>query len=186
MSECAFGPHAALAKKPEMLMYNMYTPLSELFAALPADQIHHSDPAPLPPYAIEIHDIAIRPPSGGGPPYLQSWRKNLKWSCTTCTLRFQNFSPPCLRTKSIILTHPLDSDTAPRGGIHYPLSIILTQPLDSDTAPRGGPSGLLSSDTAPDRHASCMLLPRSRLRSLFIVPSSLVVENKLMHLYKTQ
>ena len=46
VSECAFGPHAALAKKPEMLMYNMYTPPSELFAALPADQIHHSDPAP--------------------------------------------------------------------------------------------------------------------------------------------
>ena len=46
MSECAFGPHAALAKKPEMLMYNMYTPLSELFAALSADQIHHSAPAP--------------------------------------------------------------------------------------------------------------------------------------------
>ena len=46
VSECAFGPHAALAKKPEMLMYNMYIPLSELFAALPADQIHHSDPAP--------------------------------------------------------------------------------------------------------------------------------------------
>ncbi len=44
VSECAFGPHAALAKKPEMLMYNMYTPLSELFAALPANQIHHSDP----------------------------------------------------------------------------------------------------------------------------------------------
>ena len=44
--ECAFGPHAALAKKPEMHMYNMYTPLSELFAALPADQIHHSDPPP--------------------------------------------------------------------------------------------------------------------------------------------
>ena len=41
-----FGPHAALAKKPEMLMYNMYTPLSELSAALPADQIHHSDPPP--------------------------------------------------------------------------------------------------------------------------------------------
>ncbi len=46
MSECAFGPHAALAclcvyarrqaKKPEMLMYNMYTPLSELLATLPA------------------------------------------------------------------------------------------------------------------------------------------------------
>ena len=46
VSECAFGPHAALAKKPEMLMYNMYTPLSELSAALPADQIHHSDPPP--------------------------------------------------------------------------------------------------------------------------------------------
>ncbi len=46
VSECAFGPHAALAKKPEMLMYNMYTPLSELCAALPADQIHHSDPPP--------------------------------------------------------------------------------------------------------------------------------------------
>ena len=25
-----------MAKKPEMLMYSMYTPLSELFAALPA------------------------------------------------------------------------------------------------------------------------------------------------------
>ena len=46
VSECAFGPHAALAKNPEMLMYNMYTPLSELFAALPADQIHHSDSPP--------------------------------------------------------------------------------------------------------------------------------------------
>ena len=46
VSECAFGPHAALAKKPEMLMYNIYTPLSELFAALPANQIHHSDPPP--------------------------------------------------------------------------------------------------------------------------------------------
>ncbi len=46
VSECAFGPHAALAKKPEMLMYNMYTPLSELLAALPANQIHHSDTAP--------------------------------------------------------------------------------------------------------------------------------------------
>ncbi len=34
MSECAFGLHAALAKKPEMLMYNTYTPLSELFACL--------------------------------------------------------------------------------------------------------------------------------------------------------
>ena len=34
VSECAFGPHAALAKKPEMLMYNMYTPLSELFGRL--------------------------------------------------------------------------------------------------------------------------------------------------------
>ena len=43
VSECAFGPHVALAKKPEMLMY---TPLSELFAALPANQIDHSDPAP--------------------------------------------------------------------------------------------------------------------------------------------
>ena len=46
VSECVFGPHAALAKKPEMLMYNMYTPLSELFVALPANQIHHSDTAP--------------------------------------------------------------------------------------------------------------------------------------------
>ena len=46
VSECAFGPHAALAKKPEMLMYNMDTPLSVLFAALPANQIHYSDPAP--------------------------------------------------------------------------------------------------------------------------------------------
>ncbi len=72
------------------------------------------------------------PPQGGGlPPYLQSWRKNLKCSCT---LRFQNFlpvcaylcvapvcvrtrtgRPPCLQTKSIILTHPQDSDTAPQG-----------------------------------------------------------------------
>ncbi len=44
---------------------------------------------------------------------MRRWRKNLKCSCTICTLRFQNFSPPCLQTKSIILTHPLDSDTAP-------------------------------------------------------------------------
>ncbi len=66
------------------------------------------------------------PPRGGFPPYLQSWQKNLKCSCTICTLRFQNFSsaccrqvrtrtgmPPCLQTKSIILTQPLH--------IHAPL-----------------------------------------------------------------
>ena len=66
---------------------------------------------------------------------MRRWRKNLKCSCTACTLRFQNFPPPCLQTKSIILTQPLDSGTAPqRGG--NPLSIILTQPLDSVTAPQ--------------------------------------------------
>ncbi len=65
------------------------------------------------------------PPSGGGDCHRTSkvGKKNLKCSCTTCTLRFQNFSPvsapaccrqvrtrtgrpPCLQTKSIILPHP--------------------------------------------------------------------------------
>ena len=75
VSECAFGPHAALAirrspppqggiatvppklaKKPEMLMYNMYLlqtvpaccrqtgAYTHRQAALPANQIHHFDP----------------------------------------------------------------------------------------------------------------------------------------------
>ncbi len=49
----------------------------------------------LPPYAIEIHDIAIRPPVGlyQNAPLVCL---NLKCSCTTCTLRFQNFSPVCI------------------------------------------------------------------------------------------
>ncbi len=82
-------------KKPEMLMYNMYIPLSELSAALPANQIHHSDPPPLPPLRGDCHHTS------------KVGKKNLKCSCTTCTFRFQNFPPPCLQTKSIILTHPL-------------------------------------------------------------------------------
>ncbi len=47
---------------------------------------------------------------------MRRWRKNLKCSCTKCTLRFQNFSPPCLQPKSIILTQAQDSDTAPEKG----------------------------------------------------------------------
>ncbi len=122
MSECAFGPHAALAKKPEMLMYNMYIPLSELSAALPADQIHHSDTAPEkilnsrggnppirkgpPPQGGGIatafrfggYISGPRPPQGGGSPVQMA--KKPEMLMYNSTFRFQNFPPVCVHTRT--------------------------------------------------------------------------------------
>ncbi len=64
---------------------------------------------------------------------MRRWRKNLKCSCTTCTLRFQNFSPPCLQTKSIILTQPLDSDTAPSIPVLFAICLIGTYMIYAGT-----------------------------------------------------
>ncbi len=71
---------------------------------------------------------------------MRRWRKNLKCSCTTCTLRFQNFSPPCLQTKSIILTHPRRSSP---NGVNS-----INQIHHSDTTPELGSA---TSAPAPER-----------------------------------
>ena len=94
VSELVLGPYAALASSSEMLMYNTYTALSETFAALPTNQILPSDPPPKILTQPRVHGIGRR------------WLQVLKCSCTTRTLRFQKLSPPCLRTKYFLLTHP--------------------------------------------------------------------------------